>query len=304
MGRARWLAVAVLAVGTATPSATAATGTHFKPCVRPGLAPPFPVYWVGRGFAGLRLSGRPYYSCGAPPGRVTRVHALNFVYGICPRSCGSPPLQIITTPACDLNLSLHTRWVLPAATFTPLRIRGVPAMAVGADPVWGADGVSVDDRPFLEIYTGDVTVAIHGSDGALRRRAANAMRRAVGLQAVGVASALPPPVPEHLTGRLDCGLAFTKVTAVAGAPTKDVPPRREVTFSAELPRPGQLFLATRSLDHPRESLGFLGGGAVPWPRQWRRAISLVPGRWELVFRARDRAGRTAVRTIRLRVPPV
>ena len=191
--------MALLAVVVATLVPGLASGrSYFKPCARHGRPASFNAWWLGPRFEGLPVESGPAYGCYDPDGRPTRLHYVTLSYGVCSGQCGPPPLTVVTKPACDSNLSLYDRWARPSPSFDPLRVRAASAMAIGVDPITDGSGISTGRRPWLEVYTGDLTVAIYGSDAARRLRAAKALR------ALGVVRAtakrmpnLPSPVPGH-----------------------------------------------------------------------------------------------------------
>lgn len=287
--------VGIVALSLALPASGQAR-SHFKPCVRSGRPVPFATYWLGTSFEALPLTSRSY-SCSAGGGEPTRMNEMSYVYGDCqpdPRqdepSC-SPPLEVQTFPACDRNLSLYGLGGGLSIGAHRLRLRGVPAISV------------VEDSR-LELFTGDVTVVIFADSRAQARRAAAVLERAPADRAVASAETLPPPVPGHLTGRLDCGLRFTRARVAVGEPASDRRSRL-VRVQLRLPRSAHAFVAARGLSGQRWDDGFVTlGRGIRWLRGFDEAIPLTPGRWELTLRAIDHAGRTALRTVRVAVPPV
>jgi hypothetical protein len=116
--------------------------------------------------------------------------SVDLIYGDCDPAPCAPPLQIQIWPICERNPSLYratpeSDGPIPHATLT---IRGVPA-------------ASYHGGTLLEVYTGDVAVAIFGERGQARRGAA-ALRPLNRLAATG--PRLPEPAPGVRGGRGEC----------------------------------------------------------------------------------------------------
>jgi hypothetical protein len=132
-----------------------------------------PLLWAGR-----RVDGQPLFRAEGD-GRWGR-----FLYGGCetPEVAGScwPPVTIEVLPYQE---SHPARWH-PSARCNPLELRGAPAAAMPSASA-------------LFVFTGEVTVHLHGPDATLLRRAAEALRPLDG-PALGD---LPPP-PDEIVGEL------------------------------------------------------------------------------------------------------
>jgi hypothetical protein len=201
------IAAVVLASGAAASDASARTRGHFEPCAKRGSVAPFDAYWVGSAFRGLKQIDQAY-ECDRPDWTSpvgTRPDDVTFLYGAC-GSC-SPSLQVQTWPACDRNRTSFGGPLQIGPRPRPVRLRGVP-------------GTDYGDT--LDLYTGDLTIAIYSDDrsqllaaaGAVTRAPRSAMPRAAGRDTVIAARKLAPPVPGHLTGRLDCGASRPRVRIV------------------------------------------------------------------------------------------
>jgi hypothetical protein len=132
-----------------------------------------PLQWGGR-----KVDGQPLFRAEGD-GSWAR-----FLYGSCktPEVAGScwPPVTIEVTPNAE---SHPARWH-PSARCTRLEIRGAPAAAMPSASA-------------LFVFTGEVTVHLHGPDAALVRRAAEALHSLDGL-----ATGDHPPPPDELVAAL------------------------------------------------------------------------------------------------------
>jgi hypothetical protein len=131
------------------------------------IVAPFPVYWLGGSFGGLRVTDASHDPSGA----------FTVQYGDCLRggqaSC-IPPLRIITSPDNSF---------LPGASaaHTTVSLRGVRALVA-------------EQGRTIELPTGGVIVDIHARAAALALAAA---RMAVPINAAGAPEArLPAPLPD------------------------------------------------------------------------------------------------------------
>jgi hypothetical protein len=149
----------------------------------------YPLYWLGRSYGGLRLSGVTTTRVVVPNAAHSRIlrthsHVVDFTYGRC--SAGTrdeggcaPPLEVQDWPACGRNAALY-------GLRLPLHvhIRGVPAKEFG-------------DR--IELWTGTTDVVIFGRHAARAAQALESVR-----PATGPGDRLPPPAPGAIEGRLRC----------------------------------------------------------------------------------------------------
>jgi hypothetical protein len=154
----------------------------------------YEVYWLGRSFEGLKLTGTFRRLEKPGPGEKFGADFTTYLYGTCkPRGSDGGcalPLEIQSWAACKRNLSVYS--VTPDGRPLPHKrttIRGVPAAIF-------------EDGLRLEVYTGKTTVVLFGYSGPQLRRAANVMRSVSGK--VGPGDPLPPPAPGALTGGLSC----------------------------------------------------------------------------------------------------
>jgi hypothetical protein len=160
---------------------------------------PFPLYWLGREFAGFPLAGffriqLPSSMAQLAAGERNGSNVAAVIYGTCRAESDSgcsPPLAIQVATACTRNYSLFA--ANPAGMGPPIvhtRVRGVPA-------IWVAG--------HLELYTGTITIDIDGDRPLILRAAAAlgpANRAARELAEAG--GHLPPPAPGHLAGTVPC----------------------------------------------------------------------------------------------------
>src|SRR5690242_238035 len=150
------------------------------------------LYWLGRGYGGLALTGVTTTRVDVPNAAHSRIlrthsHVVDFAYGECAAGSGeeggcSPPLDIQNWPACGRNAALF-------GMSLPLRvhIRGVPAHHFG-------------DR--IEIWTGTTDIVIFGKHAT---QVAGELRSANHLGPdTGPGDPLPPPAPGAIEGRLHC----------------------------------------------------------------------------------------------------
>lgn len=136
-----------------------------------------PIFWAGRG-----VGGEPLFRAEGDGGWA------RFFYGRCetPEVAGScwPPVTIEVTSSEE---SRPARWS--------------PAARCSRDTVRGAPAALMPSASALFVFTGAVTVHLHGPDAALVRRAAEALRP---LGGPGTLDELPPPpaqVADELAGR-------------------------------------------------------------------------------------------------------
>lgn len=183
----------------------AASGGGLKPCPSDNSAN-FDTYSVGAVFEGHKLN--PVQRVCEEPGAVAiaehapavRDNHVAFLYGTCtvpPEDESSCPLPISVQvfPACERNRSLYARYPAPDGRvydFTPIQIRGTEAAVF-------------DDGLRIEVYTGDATVVIWGTDAARVRRAANALHGVHAGRKIGVSDPLPEPDRGAQEGLLRCG---------------------------------------------------------------------------------------------------
>jgi hypothetical protein len=152
----------------------------------------FALYWLGRGYGRLPLTGVTMTRVDIPNAAHSRIlrthsHVVDLSYGGCAAGTGdeggcSPPLEIQNWPACGRNPALYG---MPR----PLRvhIRGAPAHHFG-------------DR--VEIWSGTTDIVIFSKHAA---RVAGALRSANGLgPEIGPGHRLPRPAPGAIDGRLRC----------------------------------------------------------------------------------------------------
>lgn len=166
----------------------------------------FDTYSVGAVFEGNKLNPVQRV-CEEPDAVAIAEHApairdnhVAFLYGTCtvpPEDESSCPLPISVQvfPACERNRSLYTRYPAPDGRvydFTPIKIRGTEAAVF-------------DDGLRIEVYTGNATVVIWGTDAARVGRAANALRGVHAGHTIGVSDPLPGPERGAQEGLLRCG---------------------------------------------------------------------------------------------------
>jgi hypothetical protein len=180
------LAGGLYAFGATTPAS--------KQGDRGRLQRPYTVYWVGKAFDGLTLSGRIRRLEPPDPGETFGADFYSYLYGSCTSDSidgACPlPLEIQSWAACKRNLSVYTE--APDGRPVPhenLKIRGVPAALF-------------EEGTRLEIYTGTTTVVIFGSDLDRMNRAAVAMFSVDGR--IKPKQTLPAPAPGALQGKLKC----------------------------------------------------------------------------------------------------
>lgn len=150
------------------------------------------LYWLGRGYGGLTLTGVTMSRVDVPNAAHSRIlrthsHVVDFSYGDCAAGAGeeggcSPPLDIQNWPACGRNAALFGMRL-------PLRVhvRGAPAHHFG-------------DR--VEIWTGTTDIVIFGKHAT---RVAGELRSVNHLGPdIGPDGRLPRPAPGAIEGRLHC----------------------------------------------------------------------------------------------------
>lgn len=152
----------------------------------------FRVYWVGRSFERLRHTDTVRRL--DRPSRIEPFVAeyTSFFYGDCKpaRADGCPlPLEIQNWPACRRNPSLYREWP------------GGPPLPREQLSALGAPAAVYEDGGRVEVYTGNTTVVIFGTDAARLQRAARALRPAGSNNRI---TRLRPPVRGALEGRLRC----------------------------------------------------------------------------------------------------
>lgn len=182
----------------------AAAGGGLKPCPADKSAN-FDTYSLGATFEGQRR-GQVERACQPPDptARAMSAPALRdnhagYNYGTCtvpPEDEASCPYPIAVQnfPACERNLSLYRRYAAPDGQTYPFdetTIRGVPAAVF-------------DSGLRVEVYTGDVTVVIWGTEAGAVRRAASRLQGLHRGRPVSVSQDLPAPDPGAQQGKLAC----------------------------------------------------------------------------------------------------
>jgi hypothetical protein len=156
----------------------------------------FSTYHLGAQFDGLPLEDV-HRVCRKPfAGEPFRGNNVSYIYGTCTpvgdTGC-RPPLVVQSAPACERNPSLYPSR-FPRERLTT---QGVPA-------------AYFDDAKRLELYTGDSTVVIFGSNREQVFAASRALRslpeaqRPAQQPAVSPGDHLPEPVSGALEGKLAC----------------------------------------------------------------------------------------------------
>jgi hypothetical protein len=233
----------VLFVASTAPPAAGAS--HAYRCPSAPRPPAFAHYWLGPSFEGLPLRYRDFHCSGASTDSyvVMRTNFSSVIYGDCDASDGgcAPPLEIQTWPACDRSFADYD--------FSPLffpkprlrRLRGVPSARFKGG----------DER--LELYTGDVTVAIWGDGAGRVARAAEALRTTP-QSPVSVApnGPLPRAVRGHIRGTLFCGLRRPRLRVARAT-------RRAVTIAARVRTSGFLSGELRLAGKKPDELGIPPG---------------------------------------------
>jgi hypothetical protein len=156
----------------------------------------FPLYSLGDSFEGLPLTAV-HRAVGDISPAGFQENFVQFVYGDCQTTNDTgctPPLAIQVWPACERNPSLYA--LTPNGEPFPHRDvveRGVPAAFYAGDTI-------------LELYSGDVTIALFSEDRRLLQRAARALAPANGLANAEARSGndLPAPAAGALAGELSC----------------------------------------------------------------------------------------------------
>jgi len=175
-----------------------------RPCSEAG---DFDHYNLGDSFEGLALTASDRH-CDPPPALIPnpngtmvhqqpgRVNVRAYYYGTCEAKPNPetgqieggcvPPLQVVTSPACEQPISLHKRYTAPGARPDPLvrtQVRGAPAFVLSA-------GTKVS------LYTSDAVVTVTGRDAGQVRRALAQLRAPLSSRggAHRSGSELPEPV--------------------------------------------------------------------------------------------------------------
>jgi hypothetical protein len=155
-----------------------------RPCSEAG---DFDHYNLGDSFEGLALTASDRH-CDPPPAlipnangtmvhqRPGRVNVRAYFYGTCEAQPNPetgqieggcvPPLQVVTSPACEQPISLYKRYAAPGARPDQLvrtQVRGAPAFVLSA-------GTKV------LLYTSDAVVTVTGRDAGQVRRALAQLR--------------------------------------------------------------------------------------------------------------------------------
>ena len=146
------------------------------------LVAPYPVYWLGRSFAGLQIT-----EAGHDPGGAFSVQYGDCVVG--GQSTCVPPLRVVTSP--------DNSFVPGAAT------------ADGTELVRGARAVVAQRGATIEIPTGGVVVDLYADTPALARAAAQGIAPINEIGAPG--EALPARLP-------DTGFASTPLPSQVPSP--------------------------------------------------------------------------------------
>jgi hypothetical protein len=176
------------------------------PCTASDQPANFPTYSLGSSFETLPLT-EVNRVCELPsPTELPRNNFVEYIYGDCTpadpaeASC-QPPLAIQSWPACERNLSSYAQgpeeFQIP---YTPTQLRGVP-------------GAIFENGLRDEVYAGDTTVVVYGSDPDETTRAVNALQQdppgappgaLAALSGLNPGGSLPQPVQGALSGQLPC----------------------------------------------------------------------------------------------------
>jgi hypothetical protein len=154
----------------------------------------FSVYWLGEQYNGSNVRAINHRDGQDPRSLAPSLpDYVSVKYGECNTSNTDtgcfPPLEVQIWPACGRNRAMYQMGPESPYPREDLTLRGVPAAFF-----------DMDSR--LELYTGDVTVVLFGSQRQQLLSAATGLQAVDGTVAVG--DPLPEPVAGALEGELDC----------------------------------------------------------------------------------------------------
>jgi hypothetical protein len=156
----------------------------------------FSLYSLGQSFEGLALTSITYRDDPIAANEPSRANYVGYIYGDCTIAAGdeacAPPLEVQVWPACVRNASSYQLTPTPGSELphTDVVVRGAP-------------GAVYEDGYRLEVYTGDETVVIFGSNQAQLFRAADSLASVNG-GGIAPGAKLPAPVAHAMAGELTC----------------------------------------------------------------------------------------------------
>jgi len=178
LGACAALAFVAVAAGWFRSSAQAASGAGAGSPILSGLttgpsscrAAAFYPYSLGQSYNGLPLVSSTVVCNQTPPGMGPPVPYTDYIYGNCHAvsdyGC-APPIEIQAWPECSRDYAMYAdaSTTQPTLGSTPVTVSALP----------GVPAASFEGGARLEMYTGNTTVVIFGSDTSGTMSAANAL---------------------------------------------------------------------------------------------------------------------------------